>query len=140
MKSNGCHTHKLEGWNYVENQQDIDFILKETRGFHDTVLKDLSYISSSYVNEKKSMYCINSIRQVTMRFDSQFCNAIEMVFEGVVALNLRPAPDNYTSEIFNASLLLRDGIIFFADSRDGITRAYDGTWIEAHGLRWKFCG
>lgn len=34
-----------------------------------------------------------------MRFDSQWCDTIEMVFEGVTAFNLRPAGDNYTSGI-----------------------------------------
>jgi len=134
------NAHQLEGWHYVEEQQDVDFLLEQTGGFHDSVLKELSYVSGAFVDEKKSMYCTDSVRSVTMRFDSQWCRPIEMIFEGVVALNLRPCQDNYTSEIYKASLLLQNASIFFCDGMmDNIDKDYAGTWIESFSLRWRFC-
>jgi len=97
------------------------------------------YISGSYVDNKKWMYCMDDVRQVTMRFDSQCCRPIEMIFEGVTALNLRPASENYTSEIHAASLFLRNASIFFCDEQmDDIDKTYEGTWIESYNLRWRF--
>ncbi|MCL2563722.1 MAG: hypothetical protein FWE08_06775 [Oscillospiraceae bacterium] len=134
------NARQSDDWNYVDKQQDIDFILEQTGGFHDSVLKKLDYISGSYVDDKNQMYCMDNIKQVSMWFDSQWCRPIEMVFESVIALNLRPYSDNETSFLFDAALFVQNETIFFFDSRiDAIDRNYDGTWIEAYGLRWRFC-
>ena len=134
-------SYKLKGWNYVENQKDIDFMLEQTSGFHDSILKDLNYISGGYVDDENQMHCTDSIRQVTMRFDSQWCRSIEMVFEGVISMNLRPYADNESSYLYNASLFVQDETIFFFDSHiDSIDKLYEGTWIGAYGLRWRFYG
>jgi len=131
--------YKTEGWNYIESQGDIDSLMEQTCSFHDSVLKDISYVSGSYVDGQKNMYCCEDGKILTMRFDSQCCKNIEMVFEGVTALNLRPVPDNYTSNIYGASLFLRDACIFFCDSETkDIDREYKGTWVEAYNLRWRF--
>jgi hypothetical protein len=129
----------LDGWSYIESQCDIDFILEQTCWFHDSVLRELNYVSGSYVDDKKHMFCTDSIRQVTMRFDSQQCRPIEMVFEGVSALNLRPHSDNYSSNLYGASLFLQNASIFFCEEQmDRIDKSYEGTWIESYSLRWRF--
>ena len=46
-----------------------------------------------------------------------WCRPIEMVFEGVTALNLRPAKDNYSAGIFEASFFVKDAAVFFCDER-----------------------
>ena len=131
--------YQLEGWSYIETQEDVDFLLEQTSGFHDSVIKELSYVSGSYVDDNKAMHCTDSTRTVTIRFDSQWCNSIEMVFEGVTALNLRPSQDNYDSIIFSASLFLRNATIFFCDDgMDDVDKTYEGTWIESYSLRWRF--
>jgi len=133
------NAYKLEGWQYIETQQDVDFILEQTAVFHDSVLREVNYVSGSYVDEKNSMRCTDNERRVTMRFDSQWCRPIEMVFEGVTALNLRPASDNHSSNIFEATLLLQNAAVFFCDDTVNETdEAYTGTWIKAYGLRWRF--
>ena len=133
------NAHKIEGWHYIEKQQDIDFILEQTSGFHDSVLKDLSYISGAYVDEKNSMFCTDSERQVAMRFDSQWSRPIEMIFEGVTALNLRPSSDNYSSNIYGATLQLQNASVFFCDDTiNAIDELYTGTWVKAYSLRWRF--
>lgn len=130
--------YQLEGWNYIEKQQDINFLFEQTHRFHDSILKDLNYVSGGYVNDKNQMHCTDSIRQVTMRFDSQWCDSIEMIFEGVTTLNLRPHTDNESSYLYDASLFIQDETVFFFDSHiDGIDKSYDGTWIGAYWLRWR---
>ena len=41
---------KLEGWNYIESNSDIDYLMKEYAGFYDTILKEMSYVSGEYVS------------------------------------------------------------------------------------------
>ena len=88
---------------------------------------------------KMSMYPVADIRQVNMFFDSQWCDTIEMVFEGVTAFNLRPAGDNYGADILEASIIIKDSSIFFCvDGFQEWNENYEGTWITAFSLRWRF--
>lgn len=130
---------RSSGWNYVETQEDADGFLCQAYSFHDSVLNNLHYISGSYMDEKNSLHPLDLIRQITMRIDSEWCKPIEMVFEGVTALNLRPASDNQDSIVFEASLFVKDACVFFCDEKvDDFDEAYTGTWVKAYGLRWRF--
>ncbi|MCL2855171.1 MAG: hypothetical protein FWE21_06085 [Defluviitaleaceae bacterium] len=133
--------YKLDGWNYIETQQDIEFIMKQTYSFHDSILLAVNYISGGYVDENNAMHPMDSTRQVTMIFHSQWCRPIEMVFERVTAVNLRPASDNHSSNIFEASMFIENVSVFFCDTGfDKIDLSYEGTWIMAYVLRWRFNG
>ncbi len=136
-----AHAYQLEGWHYVDTQQDIGFIMEQTDGFHDSTLKELHYVSGSYVDDENAMHCVDSVRQVRMLFDSQWCDTIELVFEGVTALHLRPSQDGFASNIFGASIFVRNASVFFCDEEVSDAGApCEGTWITAYGLRWRFCG
>jgi len=131
--------YQNEGWHYIETQEDINFVLEQTSWFHDSVITKLNYVSGSYVDEHNTMHCTDSIRRLDIYVNSQWCKSIQMVFEGVTAFNLRPSADNHTSFIFDASLFLKDAIIFFCDGTlDHADKSYDGTWVESYSLRWKF--
>ena len=133
------NAHKLESWNYIEAQDDINFLMKSAYGFHDSCLKSLDYISGSEVFEDKSMRPVDCIRTLRMIIDSQCCDSIELVFEGLIGLNLRPASDNYSSDIFSATLRIKDEIVFFADDEleaDNFEEGY--TCVKAFSMRWRF--
>lgn len=134
------YSDDLSDWNYIDQQSSADDLLKQVSGFHDSVLKRLDYISGGYVcEENKSMHPFDDIRKVTMLIESQYCNPIEMVFEGVTELNLRPAGDNYDSKIYSGSVYVKDAAVFFCDEYlDEIDKSYEGTWIVAYRLRWRF--
>lgn len=128
---------KLDGWNYVEYKDDVESLMGIFHGFHDSVLKNLNYISGSGKDEKGIM-CLNNIRQVSMIFDSLWSDSIEIVFEGVLALNLRPAKDNYCSDLLSATIILKDKAILFYDAEvNSDDEDYEGTWINALGMRWR---
>ncbi len=130
---------KMSGWTYVETQDDANDLLTCVYSFHDSVLKMVNYTSGAYVDPDHSMYPVADVRQVIMCFDSQLCDSIEMVFEGVTAFNLRPAGDNYTADISAASLIVKDSSIFFGDDEiKEWDENYEGTWITAYSLRWRF--
>lgn len=129
---------KLTGWNYVENEKDIETLMRAFGGFHDSVLRTLNYISGSRKVER-GMIVTDDIRQVTMIFDSDWSRSIEIVFEGVLALNLRPAKDNFDSVIYSATIILKDETILFYDNDvNSEHKDYEGTWLNALGMRWKF--
>lgn len=125
-------------WNYIESQEDIDTLMNQTGYFHDSIIKEINYISGGYVDSKKSMGFTN-LRKLMVKIDSQISNNIEMIFEGMTAMNLRPPGDNYFGDIFGASLILKDASIFFCDDEvQEIDTDYEGTWICAYSLKWRF--
>lgn len=127
------------GWNYVETQSDADLLMEQTCNLHDSVIKEIYYISGAYVDSNKAMQPTDDLRRVTVKIQSQQCDDVEMIFEGVTALNLRPALDNYTADIFGASLIVKDASVFFCDEcLEGIDTSYKGTWILAYSLKWRF--
>ena len=129
---------RLPDWCYVETQEDVDALMHETHGFHDSVLKNLEYVSGAYVSEDKSMYPVNSLRALKMTFESQWTETIELVFEGLVALNLRPSDDNFDAIIFSASILLKDETVFFVDDEmEKENLQTDCTCVKAYSLRWR---
>ena len=100
------YSSAIDGWNYIESQDDVSSLMSQAYGFHDSVLKDLNYVSGAYVDKDKNMHPHGNLRKVTMHIESQWCQSIELIFEGVTALNLRPAGDNYSSDISQASCIL----------------------------------
>lgn len=128
----------LNGWKYVYSQEDIEHLMKEFSGFHDSVLVSANYISGAG-KSSDGMYICDHVRQVEIRFDSEWAKSITIVFEGVLSFNLYPAKDNYSSELFEATILREDETIYFytADVTD-IDESYDETWINSLGMRWKF--
>jgi hypothetical protein len=136
---NSDATSEISAWTYIETQEDADRLFLNTHSFHDSVLKTANYISGAFVNPDGSMHPVADTRQVTMCIDSQLCDPIEMVFDGVTAFNLRPAGDNYAADISSASLFVKNASIFFCDyAVKEWDEKYEGTWISAYSLRWHF--
>lgn len=128
----------LPGWNYVTTQDQADALLEQAEGFHDSVLAQLHYVSGSCLNPDGSLTVSDHIRQVTMEFHSQWCPPLELVFEAVKALNLRPGGTQSVSALWEATIRVRDAAIFFCDGSCEDEAAYPGTKIWAYSLRWRF--
>lgn len=129
---------KLDSWIYIENENDIHHLLEIFHGFHDSVLRNLNYISGSGKRDT-GIIVSDSIRQVSMIFDSLWSESIEIIFEGILLLNLRPAQDKYSSDLSSATILIKDSaILFYDDKVDSEQKNYEGTWINALGMRWRF--
>lgn len=127
-------------WTPIQTEEDICVLMQSFGGFHDSCIKELKYISGAYVGEDLGMYPFNDQRSVRMIFQRQDKNpmAIEMEFSGVITLSLSPKNTAYTAEILDASMLMRDGKIYWYDSFfKEKPDVYHGTWIEAEGVRWR---
>ncbi|MBS6953247.1 MAG: hypothetical protein KH230_08420 [Enterocloster asparagiformis] len=133
------YTCDEEGWNYVETEEDARRLFCETSGFHDSLLRELHYVSGAHGNADGTVCPVDDARRVVMEFDCQWSPGVELVFEGVTALNLRPAGDNYMSELYGASLRVAEAQVFFADSEGVREFPPDcGTWVSSYSLRWRF--
>lgn len=128
----------LPGWSYISSQAEADELMARADGFHDAVLTELRYVSGSRRTEE-GMLVSDHIRQVTMLFHSFSCPPLELVWEGVVGLDLRPAGEDVCASLLEATLRVRNAAVFFCDGDCGEDEAsYPGTKILAYSLRWRF--
>ena len=130
---------RLPGWSYVTSPAEAEALLSAAHGFHDTVLVSLHYVSGSHRTEE-GMLCSDRVRQATMLFHCDWTPPIELVFEAVKALNLRPSGTYGCSVLTDAACRVRDAAVFFSDSwcEEGEEGAFAGTAIWAYSLRWRF--
>lgn len=117
-------------WIYINTQEDANEFMKLFAGFHDSTLDKLCY-EEQYASTK-----------VTATFDnSGWYGVVELCFEGVLAVNIRPAKENYSREIFEASMLVKDEIILWAEwYMEQEDLSFDGSYIKALSLKWRKIG
>lgn len=114
-------------WNYILTQEDADNFMKKFVGFHDSTLEKINY------SESNSLAIVNAI------FDnSGWYGVVELCFEGVQLLKIVPAAENYSREIFEASLIIDNECVFWADSyMEKPDSLYEGSIIKALNLKWR---
>lgn len=130
--------------NYIEikNDKDIEELMREFNGFHDSCIKELTYYSGGYVGEDGSMYPVNSSRCVKVVFQSQCAEerVIEVKFEKIRKLNLLPRDEEYDCIIYEASLKKIDGMYFWSEwdnfKIEDLEKEY-GTYISAEKVSWR---
>lgn len=117
-------------WTYIKTQNDADAFFKAFAGFHDSTLDKIQYFEDH--NE----------RSLTVTFDnSGWYGVVELCFEGLISMNLRPAQENHSREIFSACLFVENECIFWADDTlDKEDLDYIGSYIKALNLKWRKIG
>lgn len=129
-------------WNEIKSEKDLNDFMYRMGSFHDSCLKEMKYISGAYVDEELSMLPVNSKRMLSVIIQRQFENpsAIELQFVGLKYLKLFPNDENYTCEILDATMILKEDCVYWCDcgglSEDEI-KIYEGTTICASKVRWK---
>jgi len=89
------------------------------------------------------MHCSGDLdTRVRLLVQRQFPNpsAIELLFERVVSFHLQPAPQNYDSIIFEATMLLDGDVVLWADSSDWTYTSENRdsfTWVAAQKVSWR---
>ena len=123
-------------WNEINNDEDLNHFMEMQYAFHDSCIKELKYISGAYVHENLSMHPINDQRVLKIIIQRQFKNpsAIELEFVGLKYLKMSPNDENYTCEIIDATMILKEDCIYWCDC-GGLSEAdmesYTGTTICA---------
>jgi hypothetical protein len=133
-------------WFEINNKDDAQNLLIKFGGFHDGCLKELKYISGEYVYKELSMMAVNSLRKLSIIFQRQWENpsAIEMIFEGLVRINLVPSIPNNDGIIYDAYFDVVDNLIYWAETNEFNISEIDSnpyyrqiTWIIAEKARWR---
>lgn len=129
-------------WNEIVDSSDLRSFMHDVCFFHDSCIKELKYLSGAYVTERLSMHPINDRRilKVIIQRQSENLSMLELEFEGLKCLNLFPVDDEYSCEILDSTMILKDDCIYWCDC-GGLSEIdlsnYDGTWICASKLRWR---
>lgn len=117
-------------WNYIQTQDEANEFMKLFAGFHDSTLEKLYY-----EDEQGST-------NVVVTFDnSGWYGIVELCFEGVLAINIRPAKENYSRDIYEGTLLIHDETVLWADwYMENEDLSFDGSYIKALNLKWRKIG
>ena len=129
-------------WKIIDDNDSIMQFMESMCYFHDSCIKEMSYISGAYVSDTLSMLPINTQRILRVVIQRQYeeNSMIELEFQGLKKLQLLPNDENYTCEILDASLLMKDGCFYWCDCvylSESDLDTYDGTLICASALRWR---
>lgn len=129
-------------WNEIQNSEDMERFLSIFNYFHDSCLKGLCMWTDSYVNEDFSMNVSmefeTNIRILFQRQEST-PSAIELLFEGVTQFHLNPPSENHDSIINNATLVLQDGLFYWADDdwEPNAPYSVECNWISSKKAKWR---
>lgn len=130
-------------WTAIVSQADIERLLDVFGGFHDACLREVHIWADTYVMPDLRMHCPGDLdTRARILFQRQFRDpsAIELLFEQVVAFHLQPSPPNYDSIIYDAAMLLVDGVYYWAESDDWSPNSQSrdsSTWIAAKTVSWR---
>lgn len=129
-------------WKIISTDDDVKQFMEEMGYFHDSCIKEMSYVSGAYVNEKLAMCLINNQRMLRVVIQRQYKkdSMIEMEFHGLKALKLFPMDENYTCDIFKATMMIKEGNIYWCDCDDlseTDSDEFTGTLICASTFRWR---
>lgn len=136
----------------VRSDDDIDKLMQEFGGFHDSCIVSIHYESGAFVDSKHCMSDGDLLEhKVTMVLHSQFCAPIEMIFEGVRKCSIIGWQDNYFCNIYGASLEFHrdmlgktrdDNLIVWADcggfQKEDVISDKKITYVIAETLKWRF--
>lgn len=129
-------------WNEVLDKNDLQCFMNEIGCFHDSCIKEMRYLSGAYVDDDLAMHPVNDKRILNVIIQHQFedLSMIEMQFVGLKCLKLFPINEEYTCEILDSTMLLKDDCICWCDCGDiseNDFADYEGTFVCALKLRWR---
>jgi hypothetical protein len=128
-------------WSKLTTDNDIQSFMILFDYFHDSCIKEIRYTSGAYVDANLAMQPNNDKRIVNIIFQRQYkeLTAIALRFMEIETLHLSPFGDDYTAEIFEATMFIKNGRIYWGDSaniKDNMNE-YDGTWLCANRVEWR---
>lgn len=133
------HSTKLSGWNYIESAKDIDYLMSEYSDFHDSVLKEMTYISGDFVENNMMTLQPVGNKQVRLVFNSDWAKEIEIILLSPRVCHLVPGEENYLSDIYDASIIIRDYMVYFFTSEfKEIPDDFEGTYFKSLGMMWRY--
>lgn len=133
----------MTNWNELRSQSDLDGLLRLFGGFHDGCLREAHVWTEHFVTPDLHMHCspeLDTAARLLIQRQAHSPSAVELLFEQVTMLHLKPSPPNYDSIIFGATLLCRDDTFYWSDTEDWHPEqegSSDATWIGCKKLSWR---
>lgn len=144
----------VNDWNKIEDQEDVDFLMRTYGDFHDACIVSLSFQSGAFVDSAMTMYFGKSKERIlSVIFQCQWePKTIELQFLGLRQMHLVGWQDNYFCNISSAYLSFHNGLLpgspkqvivwsdtswFDIDKIDNSITEPADTYIVANELRWR---
>ncbi len=129
-------------WEIISNNDEMSRFMERVCCFHDSCIKEISYLSGAYVDAKLSMYPFNNRRVLRVVVQRQYekDSMIEMEFQGLKHLKLFPLDERYTCEILDSTMMMKDGSVYWCDCGnlfESDMGDYTGILVCASTLRWR---
>lgn len=128
-------------WHEITSHNGIAELMEMFGQFHDGCIRELHIVTGHSVDESLSMTCDwpTTIHMLVQR-QKRSPSALELRFEEVAELRIRPPQPGYESIIFAAFFVLRDEVFYWAD--DGrwsleSREPKDASWIAARRVWWR---
>jgi hypothetical protein len=134
----------IDAWHELSSDDDVADLMKRFGGFHDGCIREMFVWSNYYVSANLRMGADwgENVVNVRIHFQRQWAepSSIEMWFEDITDLHLQPAAKNYDWIIYDATLMRRDGVVYWAKEAGFDPQTCDRTawtWIGARRVRWR---
>lgn len=146
-------------WTEINDTNDIEHLMEEYGGFHDSCIVSMNYTSGMFVDEKNAMHgsCLIG-KKLSLILNSQWGKPIELLFEGVWKFSVVGWNENCFDDIFDAHLGFHtdllgrtrdDRLIVWADESDFSPKDYmeeqvisrsgrNLTYVIAEKLKWRY--
>jgi hypothetical protein len=130
-------------WTRISTAEQAADFLESVNDFHDGCLREAHVWTEHYVGPELSMGIgLGWDTRARLLIQRQFrgLSAVELLFEEVRHLNVAPSPPDYEDIIFDAALLVRDGVIYWAAAADWSPdhpERDQTTWISGGKLSWR---
>lgn len=125
-------------WKAIVSEEDIAEVMAVFGDFHDSCLRDIYISTREYVDDRGAMYFDNKL-EGSLLFQRQFKRnpVLELKFEDVEHFNFRPQDLAGSSVIYDATLMIRDGLYYWADFKGWQIGDNDAVWISGKKLFWR---
>lgn len=125
-------------WTEIKNNSDIDNLMEMYGFFHDSCLRDIYITTREFVDEKLAMHFDNKLT-ATLLFQRQFGpnSVLELRFDNIEQFNFRPFTETENAVIYDASLIIAEGLFYWADFADWKIGDNDSIWISGQKLFWR---
>lgn len=107
----------MSEWVTVNSEDDIEYLLNEYDGFHDSCLVSLNYTSGMFVDKEKAMHFGAQQGELSMIFHSQWVSEpLELCFICVRKYCIAGCQNRYGSEIYDCHLAFHNDLIIGRDN------------------------
>lgn len=101
--------------------------------------KEMTYISGDFVENNMMTLQPVGNKQVRLVFNSDWAKEIEIILLSPRVCHLVPGEENYLSDIYDASIFIRDYMVYFFTSEfKEIPDDFDGTYFKSLGMMWRY--